>query len=70
MRGESPRVRRMWPRREAGNDTAARYAPVDEADALRAQVAALQAENTELKAQIEGLRARLGEATIGAEDRF
>ena len=55
---------------EAGNDTAARYAPVDEVQALRTQVEALQAENAELKAQVEGLRARLREATSGAEDRF
>ena len=37
----------------------ARFAPVDEADALRAQVAALQAENAELKAQVAELRAQL-----------
>lgn len=37
----------------------ARFAPVDEADALRAQVAALQAENAELKAQVAALRAQL-----------
>lgn len=58
------------PDSDADGEPTARYAPVDETQALRTQVAALQAENVELKAQIEGLRARLGESTTGAEDRF
>ena len=58
------------PDSDADGEPAARYAPVDETQALRTQVAALQAENAELKAQIEDLRARLDESTTGAGDRF
>jgi hypothetical protein len=50
------------PRDEESEGAANAMAPVDEGDALRAQVAALQAENASLREQVAALRSRLGES--------
>jgi hypothetical protein len=58
------------PREEPTEGDSTAMAPVDETQALRAQVAALQAENDALRAQVGELRARLNDAGAGAEDRY
>jgi hypothetical protein len=49
---------------EAGSGATARYAPVDEAQALQAQVAALQLENTALREQVSTLQAQLDALSV------